>query len=79
MNRSLLVAAVAAVYLLHQDLWFWREARPLVFGFLPVGLAYHGGYCLLVAGLMWWLTRTVWPDHLEPPDATLPTTRGSAR
>ncbi len=79
MNRSLLVAAVAAVYLLHQDLWFWREARPLVFGFLPVGLAYHGGYCLLVAGLMWWLTRTAWPSHLESPDATLPTTRGSGR
>ena len=79
MNRSLLVAAVAAVYLLHQDLWFWRGARPLVFGFLPVGLAYHGGYCLVVAGLMWWLTRTAWPSHLEAPDAPSPRRGGSAR
>ena len=33
--------AIAALYLLHQDVWFWRTARPLVFGFLPIGLAYH--------------------------------------
>ncbi len=79
MTRALLVAAVAAVYLLHQDLWFWREARPLVFGFLPIGLAYHGAYCLVVAGLMWWLTRTVWPAHLEEPDTTIHQHRGSAR
>lgn len=56
---------ILAVYLLHQDLWFWREARPLVFGFLPVGLAYHGAYCLAVAVLMWGLTRFAWPAHLE--------------
>lgn len=79
MNRSLLVAAVAAVYLLHQDFWFWREARPLVFGFLPVGLAYHGAYCLVVAALMWWLTRTAWPAHLEEPETPTSRTRGSAR
>ena len=43
MNRLLLVVAVVALYGLHQDYWFWRQARPLVFGFLPVGLAYHAG------------------------------------
>jgi hypothetical protein len=37
-----LALAIAAVYALHQDLWAWRAARPLVFGFLPIGLAYHG-------------------------------------
>jgi hypothetical protein len=58
---------IAAVYLLHQDLWLWRQARPLVFGFLPAGLAYHGAYCVLVAVLMWALTRYAWPSHLEPP------------
>ncbi|HVL68197.1 MAG TPA: DUF3311 domain-containing protein [Vicinamibacterales bacterium] len=64
-NRLLLSAAIAALYLLHQDVWFWREARPLVFGFLPIGLAYHGLYCLAVAALMWVLTRVAWPAHLE--------------
>jgi hypothetical protein len=28
----------AALYALHQDFWFWREARLLVFGLLPIGL-----------------------------------------
>ena len=56
---------VAALYLLHQDLWFWRSARPLVFGFLPVGLAYHAAYCIAAAALMWALTRFAWPRHLE--------------
>jgi hypothetical protein len=58
---------VAVLYLLHQDFWFWREARPLVFGFLPVGLAYHALYCAAVSLLMWTLTRVAWPDHLERP------------
>jgi hypothetical protein len=57
--------AITSVYLLHQDLWWWREARPLVFGFLPVGLAYHGAYCVVVALLMWTLTRYAWPSHLD--------------
>ena len=55
---------VAALYLLHQDIWFWREARPLVFGFLPIGLFYHAAYTALLAPAMWVLTRLIWPSHL---------------
>ncbi|MEO6212230.1 MAG: DUF3311 domain-containing protein [Vicinamibacterales bacterium] len=65
MNKLLPALAVATLYVLHQDVWFWREARPLVFGFLPIGLAWHAGYCVAVALLMWWLTRVAWPAHLE--------------
>jgi hypothetical protein len=60
-----LVLAILVLYLLHQDFWFWRTARPLLFGFLPVGLAYHGAYCVAAALLMWVLTKVVWPHHLE--------------
>ena len=56
----------AALYALHQDVWFWREARPLVFGFLPIGLFYHAAYTIAVSALMWVLVRTRWPAHLEP-------------
>ena len=59
------VAAIAALYLLHQDVWFWRQARPLILGFLPIGLAYHAVYCVAVAALMWALTRFAWPSHLD--------------
>ena len=57
--------AITAFYALHQDVWFWRTARPLVFGFLPIGLAYHAAYCLAAALLMWALTTFAWPAHLE--------------
>jgi hypothetical protein len=60
------VALVTAlVYVLHQDFWFWRSARPLVFGFLPIGLAYHAAYTLGVSLLMMYLVRRHWPSHLE--------------
>lgn len=65
MNRLLLTFAAAALYVLHQDFWFWDTVRPLVFGFLPIGLVWHAAYCLAVALLMWWLTRVAWPSHLE--------------
>ena len=61
----LLVSATAALYALHQDFWFWRTPDPLAFGFLPSGLWYHGLYCVAAALLMWTLTRTAWPAHLE--------------
>jgi hypothetical protein len=28
----------------HQDFSYWQEARPLVFGFLPIGLSYHPAF-----------------------------------
>jgi hypothetical protein len=65
MRTLLLTLAILALYAAHQDIWFWRSARPLVFGFLPVGLAYHALYCIAAAGLMWVLTRVAWPAHLD--------------
>ena len=65
MRRFVLGLAIAALYVLHQDVWFWRTARPLVFGFLPVGLAYHAAYCFAAVALMWFLTTFAWPRHLE--------------
>jgi Protein of unknown function (DUF3311) len=64
---NLVAAVVVAVfYVLHQDTWFWREARPLVFGFLPIGLFYHAAYTVGCALLLWLLVRTTWPGHLDP-------------
>jgi hypothetical protein len=58
---------IVLLYALHQDFWFWRAARPLAFGFLPVGLSYHAIYCVVAAALMWCLTRYTWPADLEKP------------
>ena len=65
MSRFLLTAAVLVLYVLHQDLWFWRDARPLVFGFLPIGLAYHVAYTVLTSAALWLLVRLLWPSHLD--------------
>ena len=65
MVNWVLAALVALLYVLHQDVWFWTSIRPLAFGFLPVGLAYHAAYCLAIAALMWLLVRYAWPTHLE--------------
>ncbi len=65
MKRTLLVIAVIALYLLHQDFWYWRTAHPLVFGFIPIGLFYQGCFSVAAALLMWLLVKFAWPSHLE--------------
>jgi Protein of unknown function (DUF3311) len=64
-TRLFLIIAVVALYVLHQDFWFWRVARPFVFGFIPVGLFYQACFSVAAAGLMWLLVKYAWPSHLE--------------
>ncbi len=61
----LLTLMVIAVYFVHQDSWNWKKSEPLVFGFLPIGLAYQAGYSILAAIMMAVLVRFAWPKHLE--------------
>jgi hypothetical protein len=68
----LLATLVLAVYLLHQDFWNWRTAEPLIFGVLPLGLAYHAGYSILASITMAILVRCAWPKHLEHVQAQSP-------
>jgi hypothetical protein len=56
---------VALLYALHQDFWFWRAARPLVFGFLPIGLSYHAAFTAACSIVLWLLVKYAWPAHLE--------------
>lgn len=64
MKRLLLVLAVLALYVLHQDIWFWRNPR-LVFGFIPIGLFYQACFSGAASLLMWLLVKFAWPVHLE--------------
>ncbi len=61
----LLTLLVLVVYVLHQDFWNWKKAEPLVFGFLPIGLAYHAAYSVLASITMAVLVKFAWPHHLE--------------
>ncbi|TWU58927.1 hypothetical protein Poly51_17070 [Rubripirellula tenax] len=63
---------VLLLVVLHQDIWNWDNDR-LVFGFLPVTLAYHAG--LSIAASVVWLiaATTAWPiqdDDDSVNDAT---------
>jgi hypothetical protein len=64
MKKFLIFLMIAGVYVLHQDYWNWKNAD-VVFGFLPVGLAYHAGYSILAAIMMAVLVKVAWPEHLE--------------
>jgi hypothetical protein len=63
MNRWVVYLAAVVLYVLHQDWWNW-DNRSLVLG-LPVGLAYHVGFCGAAAVVMFCLVRYAWPAHLE--------------
>lgn len=65
MIRPALAVLVFVLYVLHQDFWWWRTATPLVFGALPIGLAYHVAYVLVTAGLLAYLVNRAWPAHLD--------------
>jgi hypothetical protein len=76
LKTCILTALVAAVYVLHQDFWNWKEAYPLIFGFLPIGLAYQAGYSILASAMMAVLVWTVWPKHLENVEPEIKAPKG---
>jgi hypothetical protein len=75
MKKTLLILAVAALYVLHQDFWNWTTARLTIpflgiynvmpFGFVPIGLFYHAMFSVAASLLMWLLVKFAWPGHLE--------------
>ena len=84
MNRrrwaTLLYAALAALYLLHNDLWLWNDSR-LWLG-LPAGLVYHIGFCVAVSAVLGLMVVYVWPPGVPPrvpPGAPSGAPLGAAR
>lgn len=65
MKKSAIIVTVFVILaVLHQDFWNWDNGN-LVFGFIPVGLAYHAAYSL-VAVVFWSLVVVfAWPTRLE--------------
>jgi hypothetical protein len=65
MKKLLLFLFILAIYVAHQDFWNWGKSAPMVFGFLPPGLAYHAGFSLWCSVMMAVLVKVAWPKHLE--------------
>jgi hypothetical protein len=64
--RGLLYAALVLLLALHNDFWQWDDPT-LVLG-LPIGFAYHIGYCVAASILMLLFVKLAWPTHLEVAD-----------
>lgn len=67
-KRTLITLFFILLLVLHQDFW-WRDNPTLVFGILPISLAYHVAWTLLVAVAWFFVTKFCWPDALDekPP------------
>lgn len=64
MKKTPVLIVFVILMILHQDFWNWGNSD-LVFGFMPVGLAYHAAYSIVVA-LFWALViRFAWPSDIE--------------
>jgi len=72
LKTLLLTVWVLGFYALHQDFWNWKKAAPLVFGFLPIGLAYQVAYSVGAALTMAILVVFAWPKHLEDTQPVAP-------
>ena len=61
---------IVLLAVVHQDYWWWDRIDPLVFGFIPVSLAYHAGISM-TAALLWALAvKFCWPSLAEDVEGT---------
>lgn len=69
-RAAFLYVVIFVLCVLHQDFWWWEEAEPLVFGFLPIGLAWQLGISL--GATLAWLAMVcfAWPAQLDDFDAS---------
>ena len=77
--RRFIWVAALILLVLHQDIWFWDSHRPMVFGFLPIGLAYHAAFSLMAAVIWALAIRFAWPYELEAMAAEDPEDSGDGR
>ncbi len=63
MAKTAVYLGIAALSVLHHDSWLWDDPT-LLFGFLPVGMAYHIAYTLAAAVLWYLASQFAWPREL---------------
>ena len=74
--RIIVIASIVLLLVLHQDFWWWHRAEPLLWGSVPIGLAWHVGISLAAAGV--WLAAVIWcwpPDVDDDPATPAPAAR----
>ena len=64
MGQKIIWLLFFVLFFMHQDFWWWDD-ETLVFGFLPVGLAFHALFSIACALLGWAAIKFAWPKKLE--------------
>lgn len=65
--HSLILIAVFLLILIHQDLWFWDD-EDLMFGFLPIGLAFHIFYTIVISVFWFAISIFAFPKNHSSKD-----------
>lgn len=64
MGQKIIWLLFFVLFFMHQDFWWWDD-ESLMFGFLPVGLAFHALFSIACALLGWAAIKFAWPKKLE--------------
>lgn len=73
--RRVTILLVVLLIVVHQDFWWWDATRPLVFGFIPIGLAWHALISVAAAGVWALAVKYCWPGDLEVVESEWKSTR----
>ncbi|NOT01384.1 MAG: DUF3311 domain-containing protein [Phycisphaerales bacterium] len=66
--KRLIVVLLVLLAVLHQDFWWRNDHETVLFGFLPVSMAYHIGIAI-AASVLWGLACVYcWPADAEVRD-----------
>ena len=68
-SRIIAITAFIALLVFHKDFWNW-DNNTLLWGFMPVGLAYHASISIGAALLGAWCCFKCWPKHLDKAGET---------
>ena len=63
-RQKLVWLGVVVLVVLHDDFWWWDDPT-LVFGFLPIGMAYHIAFSVAASALWFAAVKFAWPCHIE--------------
>jgi len=76
--RKLVYGMIVLLAIVHQDFWWWDRIDPLLFGFIPIGLAYQAGVSIAAATLWALAVKHCWPDGVEDEVAASISSGGDA-
>jgi hypothetical protein len=70
--KKIVYGLILLLGVLHQDFWNWHHHEPMLFGFIPVGLAWHAGISVAAGVIAFLAVRYCWPDDVDAVEDSAP-------